>query len=297
MSKLPSENAAESGPVVYVVATPIGNLEDLSTRARRILAGADIIAAEDTRQTQKLLSHLDIRGKRLISYQDHGEAQRAESLLARITEERLSLALVSDAGTPCISDPGYRLVAAAKAAGVPVHPIPGPSALTALASASGLPTSRLLFVGFLPPKAVAMASEIRSWAAARASVVFFESTRRLARTLEQVAAIHPRARVSVGRELTKLFEEIVTLDIAEAIVWVSSHATLKGEAVVMVQLPDGDPEAGATDDLASSLIDEARREFAKGASLKDLLVKFKDRGLKRPALYQLLLDAKDADGS
>lgn len=287
------EPGKDAGPVVYVVATPIGNLEDLSTRARRILAAADIIAAEDTRQTQKLLSHLDIRGKRLVSYQDHGEAQRADSLLARITEERLTLALVSDAGTPCISDPGYRLVAAAKAAGVPVHPIPGPSALTALASAAGLPTSRLLFVGFLPPKATAMASEIRSWPATRASIVFFESTRRLGRTLTLIAEIHPGARVAIGRELTKLFEEIVTMDVESATRWLAAHATLKGEAVVMVTLPaDAGEEAGAASDLASSLTDEARREFARGATLKDLLAKYKDRGLKRPALYQLLLAAK-----
>lgn len=282
-----------AGPAIFVVATPIGNLEDLSARAKRILAAADIIAAEDTRQTQKLLSHLDIRGKRLVSYQDHGETQRAESLLERVTADRLVLALVSDAGTPCISDPGYRLVAAAKAAGVPVHPIPGPSALTALASAAGLPTARLLFVGFLPTKAAALEAEIRSWPALRASVVFFESTRRLGKTLGQIGAIHPKARVAIGRELTKLFEEIVTTDIADALRWLASHATLKGEAVVMVDIPQDSAAEAGEEAVSEALKVEAQRAFARGATLKDLLAHFKDRGLKRPALYQLLLEVKE----
>ena len=131
------------GAVVYIVATPIGHLEDLTPRAKRTLAGVDIIAAEDTRQTRKLLSHLGIQGKRLVSYHNHGETERADVLIKEIVAEQRSLAVVTDAGTPCISDPGYRIVAAAHAAGIKVHPIPGPSALTALVSASGLPSDRV----------------------------------------------------------------------------------------------------------------------------------------------------------
>lgn len=278
------------GAQIFVVGTPIGNLEDLTPRAQKVLAGADIIAAEDTRETKKLLSHLGITGKRLYSYQDHGEAARAEQLIKTVLEGQLSLALVTDAGTPCISDPGYRLVAAAKAAGIPVHPIPGASALTALASAAGLPTDRLLFVGFLPTKESAMKTEIESWRTMRASIVFFESTRRLDKTLHRIGEIYPEAQLSIGRELTKLFEEIVTLDLPSAKEWLSSHKTLKGEATVMVHLPESARAVALPD--SDDLETEALDAFVRGATLKDLLIAYKDRGLKRPALYQLLLRAK-----
>lgn len=278
------------GPLIYVVATPIGNLGDVTERARRVLEAVDVVAAEDTRETKKLLSHLGINGKRLVSYQDHGEAERAAVLVDSLERDHQTLALVTDAGTPCVSDPGYRLVALAKSRGIPVHPVPGASALTALASAAGLPTDRLLFIGFLPTKAKALTDEIESWRAARASVVFFEATRRLGKTLQAIAAVHPQARVAVGRELTKLYEEIVTLDIAEAQVWMASHATLKGEATVMVSLPKGEDQATGADE--DELFKEARQQFRRGATLKDLLGLYKDRGLKRPALYQLLLRAK-----
>ena len=286
-----------SGPVVYVVATPIGNLEDMTPRARRTLAGVDVIAAEDTRQAKKLLGFLDIRGKRLVSYQDHGEAERAAGLVRQSVAEGLSLAIITDAGTPCISDPGYRIVAAAHAAGIKVHPIPGASAPTTLVSASGLPSDRVLFVGFLPTRAGALQQELESWAAARASIVFFESTRRLGRTLTAIRAVYPEARVAIGRELTKLYEEIVSVDIAEASEWLSSHATLKGEVSVMIA--PGAP-AGAASGLApgqlsrEALIEQAKRGFARGDSLKDLLLQFKSSGYKRPDLYQMLLIAKDA---
>ena len=292
-----------TGPVVYVVATPIGNLDDLTPRARKTLAGVDLIAAEDTRHARKLLSHLGIQGKRLVSYQDHGEQERAESLVRQLQDEGLSLALVSDAGTPCVSDPGYRLVAAAKAAGIRVHPIPGPSALTTLVSASGLPSDRLLFVGFLPNRAERQRAEIESWAGVRASVVFFEATRRLARTLGVIRDVYPEARVAVGRELTKLYEEIVTVPIDEALSWSLGHATMKGEASVMVDLGSlqagrrtggglavGEAEAPLD---ADGLVRLAADDFLQGASLKDLLRKYRDAGFRRADLYNLLLDAKN----
>lgn len=281
---------------VYVVATPIGNLDDLTPRARKTLEGVDLIAAEDTRHAKKLLSALGIVGKKLVSYHDHNEAERAEQLVSEILEHGTSLALITDAGTPCISDPGYRLVRAAKERGIPVHPVPGASALTALASAAGLATNRLLFAGFLPTKQQALATEIRSWRSARAAVVFYESTRRLAKTLHAIAQVYPDARVAVGRELTKLYEEIVTLPIAESLEWVQSHATLKGEASVMVELPPEDALAageGGAPVTAADLSDMARAEFARGATLKDLLRKFADAGLSRADLYRLLLQAKE----
>lgn len=281
------------GPSVFIVATPIGNLDDLTVRARQTLAGVDVIAAEDTRQTRRLLSHLDIRGKRLVSYQDHGEAERAVTLVKEIQEGSLSLAMVSDAGTPCISDPGYRLVQAAKAAGVPVHPIPGPSALTALVSASGLPSDRLLFIGFLPAKEAARKQEIASWAAARASVVFFESARRLVRSLAEISAIYPEARVAIGRELSKLFEEITTSSVNEALTWADQHATLKGEVTVMVAPGKNSATAqGGGPGDAESILADAGKAFRAGATLKDLLRKYHHSGLSRSELYALLLRAK-----
>jgi len=286
-----------SGPVVYVVATPIGNLEDLTPRARRTLGGVDIVAAEDTRQARKLMTFLAIHGKRLVSYQDHGEAERAAGLIRQIVAEGLSLAIITDAGTPCISDPGYRLVAAAHAAGIKVHPIPGASAPTTLVSASGLPSDRVLFVGFLPTRAGALQGELASWAGTRASIVFFESTRRLGRTLTAIQKVYPEARVAIGRELTKLYEEIVSLDIAPAIAWLNEHATLKGEVTVMLATGAAANQAlpgGAAVLTEAALLAQAKRGFARGDSLKDLLGQFKDCGFKRPELYQLLLAAKDS---
>jgi 16S rRNA (cytidine1402-2'-O)-methyltransferase len=279
--------------MMYIVATPIGHLEDMTPRARQILASVDIIAAEDTRQTRKLLTHFGIQGKRLVSYHNHGEAERAQALVAELVETGKSLALVTDAGTPCISDPGYRIVAEAHAAGLKVHPIPGASALTALVSASGLPSDRVLFIGFLPTRAGALQEEIASWRFMRAAIVFFESTRRLARTLAAVRAEYPRARVVIGRELTKLYEEIVNLDIDQVNEWIAGHATLKGEASVMVY-----PGESAVRDEGVAAVDiesEARREFAKGATLKDLMRKYQASGLKRSELYQILLQAKNED--
>ncbi len=276
-------------PIIYVAATPIGNLGDLTPRVKAALEEADLIAAEDTRNTRNLLNIIGISGKKLVSYHDHGEKERAEAILKEVVEGELACVIVSDAGTPCISDPGFRLVALAKAEGVTVQPLPGPSSLTALVSASGLPSDRLLFTGFLPNRAQALQDEVSSWRALRASIVFFESTRRLGRTLEVIAQTYPGSRVAIGRELTKLYEEIVTLPVLEALLWVRSHATLKGEACVMVELGSGS-DAETVD--AEHLTESVARDFAAGASLKGLLLKYKDCGLKRAELYELLLKVK-----
>ncbi len=283
-----NEDLTQRRAAVFVVATPIGNLDDMTPRARRTLENADLIAAEDTRHARKLLTLLGISGKNLVSYQDHGEEQRAAALLDRIVENGLSLALVSDAGTPCVSDPGYRIVSQARARGISVHPVPGVSAVTTLVSAAGLPCDRFTFIGFLPARAVALQQELESWQPASA-IVFFESARRLKSTLAVIAAVHPGARIAIGRELTKLHEEIVTLPIAEAMLWVESHATLKGEATCMISIPEMALGEGVD---ADALLDEARAGFARGATLKDLLRSMKDRGLKRTELYQLLLKAR-----
>lgn len=286
---------SESKPIVYSVATPIGNLDDLTPRAARILAEVDLIAAEDTRHTRKLLSHLGIHGVSLVSYHDHSEERKATQLITRVQEECLALALVSDAGTPCVSDPGYRLMQAAHAAGVRVCPIPGPSALTTLISGAGLPSSRLLFVGFLSHKAGERQSEMQSWSRVGGTVVFFESMRRLAGSLAQLQTLYPGARVAIGRELSKLHEELVNFTIEDAQIWLAAKADLRGEAAVMVELGSVLDHALPAQDLAldrEALITAAAREFLAGASLKDLLQRYRDSGFKRAELYEILLEAK-----
>jgi 16S rRNA (cytidine1402-2'-O)-methyltransferase len=283
-------------PCIYIVATPIGNLEDLTPRALETLRTADIIAAEDTRNTRKLLTHFNIVGKELVSYHDHVEEFKSQQLVERIQRDGLSLALVSDAGTPCVADPGYRLVRLAKKYNIKVHPIPGASAVTSLVSASGLPSDRFLFVGFLPTKDSDMRREIQSWTVMRASIVYFEPTRRLETSLALIAEIHPRAEVSVGRELTKLFEEIVTRPVAEMLDWVRGHTVLKGEAVVMVYLGERAEAEDASDEASAvAHIDVAARQgFAAGKSLKGLLKELGGLGLPRAELYQKLLEIKDS---
>ena len=191
---------------LYLVATPIGNLDDITLRALHILEAVPLIAAEDTRHTMKLLTHFGLR-KQLISLHAKNEARQLQSILARL--EQHDLALVSDAGTPALSDPGVRLVSAAVAAGYPVVPIPGPSAVLAALVSSGLPTNQFTFLGFLPRKRGELERLIRETALGKRSFVFFESPHRIQRTLDIMAsALGPRSLV-VAREITKLHEEFL----------------------------------------------------------------------------------------
>jgi len=199
-------DATDRRGVLYVVATPIGNLEDVSERALRVLREVDRIAAEDTRRTGRLLAHYGI-DKPLTSYHDAAERRKAPELVAELSSGK-SLALVSDAGTPLISDPGYRLVRAALDAGVSVVPIPGASALTALLSVAGLATDRFVFEGFLPPREGRRRRRLEALRSERRTVVFYESPHHVERTLAEIEQILGDRPIVVGRELTKLFEEI-----------------------------------------------------------------------------------------
>ena len=191
---------------LYVVATPIGNLDDITLRALHVLEAVPMIAAEDTRHTLKLLNHFGLR-RPLISLHAKNEARQQESILHRLAQH--DLALVSDAGTPALSDPGVRLVSAAVAAGYPVVPIPGPSAVLAALVSSGLPTNQFTFLGFLPRKRGELERLIRETAQAKRSFVFFESPHRIVKTLDIMAsALGPRSLV-VAREITKLHEEFL----------------------------------------------------------------------------------------
>jgi 16S rRNA (cytidine1402-2'-O)-methyltransferase len=216
---------------LYVVSTPIGNLEDLSRRARDVLSRAQLIACEDTRVTAKLLRRHGIRAS-TVSYHQHNEAERAAELLARLAEGK-DVALVSDAGTPLVSDPGYRLVRAAREAGIPVRAVPGPSAVLSALAVAGLSASRFTFVGFLPPKGNARARAIEGLAAFDHTVVLFESGPRLPRLLSELAkTLGPREAV-VLREMTKLHEEHRGGTLSELAEWASSRA-FKGEITVVV---------------------------------------------------------------
>jgi 16S rRNA (cytidine1402-2'-O)-methyltransferase len=235
--------SAPLAPGLYIVATPIGNLGDLSPRAAATLAGADLVLAEDKRVTAKLLRHLGARTP-MRAYHDHSTDSERDSIVARLGGE--AIALVSDAGTPLISDPGYKLVRAARAAGHHVVTVPGPCAAIAALTLAGLPTDRFLFAGFLPAKAKARADAIFEIASVRASLVFYESGPRLGDSLAALAAgLGPRD-AAVAREITKLHEECVTGPLAE-LAERYADSPPKGEIVIVVGPP---PEAEPASDAA-----------------------------------------------
>ena len=277
---------AERPGVLYVVATPIGNLDDISPRALKVLADADLVAAEDTRHSGALLAHFGIRTP-LVSLHEHNEAERAVWLLERL-RGGADVALVSDAGTPLISDPGFDLVRAARRAGIVVSPVPGANALIAALCVSGLPTDRFVFEGFLPPKSAARRERLEALAAETRTLVFYESVHRLAGSLEDMAAVFGPSRSGVlARELTKLHEGVREASLADLARWAAQDpAAAKGEVVVMV--------AGATAADNAPLDAEAERV------LKLLLVELPVKqaaalaagitGRKKNALYERALE-------
>jgi len=241
----------ELPPGLHIVATPIGNLGDLSPRAADTLRRADRILVEDTRITAKLLAHIGVKVP-MSRYDDHSTDRDREVIVARLDEE--AIALVSDAGTPLISDPGYKLVRAARAAGYAVHTVPGPSAGIAALTLAGLPTDRFLFVGFLPAKAKARADAIGDIVGVRATLVIYESGPRLAGTLAALGDGLGNRDAAVARELTKLHEECVTGTLEELAERYAATPA-KGEIVIVVGPPAEPPEA--SEDLLDAALDEA----------------------------------------
>jgi 16S rRNA (cytidine1402-2'-O)-methyltransferase len=235
-------------PGLYIVATPIGNLSDLSPRAAEVLAGADLIAVEDSRVTAKLLHHIGVK-RPMLPYHDHNAERVRPQLLERMRQG--AVALVSDAGTPLISDPGYKLVRDARAAGIAVTTVPGPSAVVAALTLAGLPTDRFLFLGFLPPKGGAKATAIAEVAAIRATLVLYESGPRLAATLQALRDGLGDREAAVAREISKRFEETVTGTLSE-LAERYFEAAPRGEIVVVVA-PPGEAEAAGEEEVDSAL--------------------------------------------
>lgn len=278
-------------PGLYIVATPIGNAEDLTFRARRVLASCDLLACEDTRVTAKLLALHGLQ-RPMLPYHEHNAARMRPQLIARL-RAGARLALVSDAGTPLISDPGYRLVAEAHEAGIPVWPVPGPSAVMAALSVAGLPTDRFLFLGFLPPRQAARRATLAEIAGLRASLVVFESPRRLASSLADMAAILGARPAAVARELTKKFEEVRRGSLPELAAASAEEGPPKGEIVIVI----GPPLPAAP--VAEEDLDALLRAALRDGSLREAAARVAaETGLSRRRVYQraLALAGEDRDG-
>lgn len=218
---------------LYLVATPIGNLEDLTFRALRILKEVDLVAAEDTRHSRKLFSHFGITTP-LTAYHEHNEDRKTAELLKAMGEGR-SVALISDAGTPAIADPGYRLVRACREAGIPVAAVPGPAAVTAALSVAGLPTDRFAFEGFLPARAKARSDRLQALKAEERTLVFYEAPHRLTATLREMVEVFGAGReIAVARELTKVHEEVARGSAQEVLAHFIGEKKVRGEIVLLV---------------------------------------------------------------
>ena len=269
-------------PGLYIVATPIGNLGDLSRRASAVLCGVAAVACEDTRVTGKLMQHLGVKQK-LIRYDDHASDATRDHLLAMASTQ--AVALVSDAGTPLVSDPGYKLVRAARERRIAVTSIPGPSAPIVALSLSGLPSDRFLFAGFLPSKDKARRGVLQELGAVQTTLVFFETAPRLLASLAAIGECLPGREVAVARELTKMFEECRSGNVEELAAHYTAHPP-KGEIVLMIA-PPGVVEARAED--ADAMLAEALLTQKPSQAAAEVA---RATGLDRKMLYARALELK-----
>ncbi len=280
---------------LYVVSTPIGNLEDISLRALRVLKEADVIACEDTRQTLKLLSHFDI-AKRLVSYHEHNELTRAPEIVIEL-EQGAKVALVSDAGTPAISDPGYRLVSLCLRHGIQVVPVPGASALLAALAASGMPIEEFVFAGFLPSRPTERRKKLRELAAEMRTLALYEAPHRLLDTLEDALEILGNRPAAIAREVTKIYEEFVRGHIEDLVAAARTKAP-RGEITLLIGPPDGQPQHALDAANPRNAVPLARhveeimkeRGVDRKAALKQAA---RERGLTRREAYKQLLITRD----
>ena len=276
---------ATLAPGLYLVATPIGNLEDITLRALRVLRSVDRIACEDTRQTQKLLNHFEIHVP-TVSYHMHNEAPRTEELMAEL-KQGARIAVVSDAGTPGIADPGGQIAAAAIAANVPVFPIPGANAALSALIASGLSTETFTFHGFLPAKAGQRKTALEELARDGATHIFYEAPHRIVDTLADVEAVLGAAQYAViARELTKLHEEFVRGPVGELRAQLAARPAVRGEIVLLLQLQPGEVVSSAQQTIATEV---AALMQAEHLSEKDALKRVaKNRGIGKSEAYREL---------
>ena len=276
---------------LYVVATPIGNLDDLSPRAARTLASVDVVAAEDTRHSGRLLSHLGVQ-KRMVALHDHNEKDRAAGILTELQAGR-DVALISDAGTPLISDPGYVLVREARAAGHRVSPIPGPCALVAALSVAGLPTDRFLYVGFLPAKRSGRRASLEVLSSEVATLVFYESPHRIMESVRDIADVLGSDReIVLGREITKTFETFYSGSVADVLAELERdpHGN-RGEFVVMVR---GAAAQAGSEEAATMDVDRMLRVLLAELPVKKVAKMASElTGLSKNELYQRALALKD----
>jgi 16S rRNA (cytidine1402-2'-O)-methyltransferase len=279
---------------LYVVATPIGNLEDISLRALRVLKESDAIACEDTRQTLKLLSHFDIQ-KRLISYHEHNEITRAAEIVIEL-EQGAQIALVTDAGTPGISDPGGRLVSLALRHGIQVLPLPGACAFVAALAASGIATEEFTFIGFLPSRPTERRKRLRALATEPRTLALYEAPHRLLDTLEDALEILGNRPAVVARELTKVYEEFLRGHLDDLLAAARAKPP-RGEITLLIGAPDGEAHQSAAEN-AQAKIPLARRvaEIVKERGLDNkaaLKQVARERGLTRREAYKQLLITRE----
>ncbi|MBI5560887.1 MAG: 16S rRNA (cytidine(1402)-2'-O)-methyltransferase, partial [Deltaproteobacteria bacterium] len=261
---------------LYIVATPIGNMEDITLRAIRVLKEVDLIAAEDTRETRKLLARYGISTP-VVSYYEHNEREKAP-VLVEILKTGKNIALTSDAGTPGISDPGYRLVKLALKENIPVVPIPGPSALTSILSVAGLPMDEFTFKGFIPAKPQQRKKFLRELGNNPSTFIFYESARRLKQTLEDIRELLEGSEIAIGRELTKLYEEIIRGDVG-GVIGALKGREVKGEVTVVLRTK----KAGAEGKNSEA---ELRRLLSAGIPLNDAAKAVaKEFGLPKSSVY------------
>lgn len=280
-----------SESILYLVATPIGNLGDLSPRAREVLSSVDFIAAEDTRVTQKLLTACSLPRKPLISYYEHNRRARGEEVLAKLLAGE-SCALVTDAGTPAVSDPGEDLVALCAEHSVPVVPIPGCCAAVCALAASGLPTGRWCFEGFLSVNKKARRAHLDALQDEKRTMIFYEAPHKLCATLRDLAeAFGGERRISLSRELTKLHEETLRMTLAEAIAYFDQTPP-RGEFVLIVEGTPDEPETAQDEqERLAAAAAEVRRRMAEGQTQKDAVKAVSAAaGIKKNALYRYVLE-------
>jgi 16S rRNA (cytidine1402-2'-O)-methyltransferase len=272
------------GGILYLVSTPIGNLEDITLRAVRVLREADLVACEDTRQTRKLLEHFGV-AKPAVSYHEHNEVARAAELTERL-KEGVNIALVSDAGTPLVSDPGYRVVKAAIAAGIPVIPIPGPSAALSALTASGLPTDSFRFCGFFPVRNSQRQKLLEELRTESCTLVFYEAPHRILETLGDIEKVLGGRTVVVARELTKLHEEFLRGTANSIRQELSARPSVKGEITLLI--------GKAEESQASSMLDpkqEVRALEEKGLARMDAVKQVaRARGIPKRELYRRVIE-------